>query len=277
MPMPLEEDPTAMKLKLRSLPLAAAALVGAGLFTGPLSSDAQAQNAILSEMYGRGVHAYFSNNSNDAYQFLTSAIQAGLKDPRAYYFRGLAAKNSGRQYEAEADWQAGAEIEAQSGTSPAIGQSLSRIQGHDRLKLEEIRRKAKLDALALANVRSQQRYGEIDAAQPQEVSGSMPRRSSPLAPPPPPTSADAPNPFSDDLNMAGGEAKVESKDAFGDVLDDVPMETPMAGGEAPAAGTKDPFGAPAAAGGDDIFGAPAGGDAADPFGSAPADDDPFGN
>ncbi len=271
-----------MKLNLRSLCLAGATLLGAC----SLTSSAQAQNTILADMYGRGVHAYFAGNHNDAYQFLSSAIQGGLKDPRAYYFRGLAASGSGRSYEAEADWQAGAELEATAGANPMIGKSLARIQGHSRLKLEEIRRKAKFDALALANARSIQRYGEIQQAQPQEVSGAAPRANTPMSPPPAAPAAVADNPFADDLNMADGAAKVDSRDAFGNVMDNVPPEAPVAGGDAPAAGgadpfggstggAADPFGGAPAAGGADPFGSPAGG-AADPFGGSMTDD-PFGN
>ena len=271
-----------MKLNLRSL-----CLVGVTLLCAcSLTSSAQAQSTILAEMYGRGVHAYFAGNHNDAYQFLSSAIQGGLKDPRAYYFRGLAASGSGRSYEAEADWQAGAELEATAGANPMIGKSLARIQGHSRLKLEEIRRKAKFDALALANARSIQRYGEIQQAQPQEVSGAAPRAGMPMTPPPAAPAAGSDNPFSDDLNMADGAAKVDSRDAFGNVMDNVPPEAPVAGGDAPAAGgadpfggstggAADPFGGAPAAGGADPFGSPAGG-AADPFGGSMTDD-PFGN
>jgi hypothetical protein len=275
MPMPLEEDHHVMKLNLRSLCLVGAAILG----VGTLTSSAHAQNTILAEMYGRGVHAYFAGSHNDAYELLSSAIQGGLKDPRAYYFRGLAASGAGRSYEAEADWKAGAELEATTGANPMIGKSLSRIQGHSRLKLEEVRRKAKFDALALANSRSVQRYGEIQAAQPQEVTGVAPRANAPVTPPPAAPAAGADNPFADDLDMADVAPKVESNDAFGNVMDNVPPEAPVAAaGDAPAASGADPFGAPAADAAADPFGAPAADAAADPFG-APATDaaaDPFG-
>ena len=49
-----------------------------------------AQEAILGQTYGNGVHAYFSGEYVRAHQLLTSAIDAGSHDPRCYYFRGLA-------------------------------------------------------------------------------------------------------------------------------------------------------------------------------------------
>ncbi len=274
-----------MKQHYRSIYLAAAMIT----CVAASQSKSQAQNAILSEMYGRGVHAYFAGNHNDSYQLLSSAIQGGMEDPRAYYFRGLAANASGRQYEAEADWQAGAELEAKGKSNASIGQALSRFQGYERMKLEEIRRKAKLDALIQANLRSDVRYGEL-GAQPREVSGAVPATGAaptakpPVTSPPTPPAASEANPFADDLNMA--EPKVESSDAFGDVLDNVPMDAPSAvgAGDMPADGAADPFGGGAPAGGAaDPFGgaapdaggaAPdAGGAAPDPFGGA----DPFGN
>ena len=63
---------------------------------------AAAQNPVLDQMYGTGVHAYFSRQYTDAYNDLTSAIDAGSVDPRVYYFRGLAFLNLGRPEEAEA-------------------------------------------------------------------------------------------------------------------------------------------------------------------------------
>lgn len=264
-----------MTLATRNLLFAAATLI-----VSALPSLAQAQNPVLAEMYGRGVHAFFAGQYDDAYQRLSLAIDNGLQDPRAYYFRGLAANASGRQYEAESDWQMGAELEASGKGAGAIGRSLARIQGSSRLQLEAIRQKAKLEAVARTNARSQQRYGELGAS-PQEVSGVTPGAApgaarSPVAPPPTPPAAGADNPFADDLDMAGGEPRVDSADAFGNVVDNVPMDAPAAAGDAPAAGGADPFNAPAAGAGADPFGAPAAGAGADPFGAPAGGADPFG-
>ena len=48
-----------------------------------------AQDAVLSQQYGSGVHSYFAGNYAKAYEQLTTAIDGGLKDPRALYFRGF--------------------------------------------------------------------------------------------------------------------------------------------------------------------------------------------
>lgn len=270
-----------MTLKLRSLLLATAVVLGT-VFT---TSVSQAQTAILAEMYGRGVHAYYAGNHADAHRFLSLAIDNGLQDPRAYYFRGLVAAASGRPEDAEADWKRGAELEATGRINAPVGTALARFQGPERLKLEGIRQQAKLEALARATERSEARYGEIEAAgsstRPPAAPAS-PRPASPapqdtatrpVAPPPAPPAAAEANPFADDLDLSPGEPRVESTDAFGDVLDNVPAETPPATEAAPAAGETDPFGAPPAAASDDPFGAPPAAGDADPFGTG---GDPFG-
>jgi hypothetical protein len=243
--------------------LLALATLAMGLI--PLGS-ASAQNAILAEMYGRGVHAYNAGMFRDASRYLTMAIDNGIQDPRAYYFRGMVAFAEGRTHEAEADWRMGAELEATGRTNPDVGRSLARFQGSGRLQLEGIRQQARLDALANAQARSQQRYGELGVTPPGQTpptaaapSPSAPRPAAPAITPPP-IPPDTENPFADDL--AVGEPSVAADDAL-----EGAMQDPFADEAAPAA--------PAAPAGADPFG---GGDAgaADPFGGAGGGADPFG-
>ena len=248
-----------------------------------LSTRVEGQNAVLAEMYGRGVHAYYSGNQNEAYDFLSMAINNGSQDPRAYYFRGMVADASGRSYEAEADWQRGAELEAAGGQNPAVGRALVRFQGSSRLKLELIREKARLQALAMAAARSNARYGEIDRAQPAPSAtqpnplGAAPTEAA-VTPPPVP---DMGNPFSKNKDgMVAGEPKVESDDALEGAMDPFGDDSPAAAGVEPA-GT-DPFATPSnggAAPAEDPFApssaAPAAEDPFAPSSAAPAADDPF--
>ena len=245
---------------------------------------AQAQNTILAQLYGQGVHAYYSGDSLKAYDLLSKSIDGGIKDPRAYYFRGLTAVSSGREYEAEADYRAGAELEAKGNFGPSVGQALARIQGSHRMAIESMRQQAQLEFQASASARSKARYQDMDAAG-ANVLRERPVPAPPIAQPgrrpaPPAAPPAAGNPFAQD--NATGEAKVESKDVLADTMKDPFADdaAPAMGGEAPAAGT-DPFdgGAPAADAGMDPFGsAPAEAPAAagsDPFGADPSD--PFGN
>lgn len=243
------------------------------------SGSATAQNAILAEMYGRGVHSYYAGLNNEATQYLSMAIDNGIQDPRAYYFRGMVAYSEGRTADAEADWQQGAQMEAAGRANHAIGRSLARFQGAGRIQLEEIRQRARLDALAAAMERSKQRYGELGAAVPGAPAAPVAEAPA-VAPPapavaPPPIPPDAENPFADDL--AEGQPNVAADDALeGAMNDPFADEAAPAAPAAPAAGA-DPFGGDA--GGADPFGGGGGADpfggggGADPFGGA---DDPFG-
>ena len=241
---------------------------------GIASQTASAQNAILAEMYGRGVHAYYSGNNNEANQFLTMAINNGIKDPRAYYFRGIVAHAAGRPYEAEADWQRGAELEAGGSANTMIGRSLARFQGSGRIKLEGIRQQARLQALANAAARSRARYGEIEAAggmAPRASAAGKPSAPAVTAPPLP----DSENPFADD-NMAEGDASVSNDDALADAMKDPLAGDPGAApSAAPADATASPFGEAPAADASPFGDAPA--DDSNPFGDDGADSNPFGD
>ncbi|SMP76543.1 hypothetical protein SAMN06265222_12169 [Neorhodopirellula lusitana] len=239
-------------------------------------NQAAAQSAVLSEIYGRGVHAYNSGQYDQASQWFSMAIDNGYRDPRAYYFRGLTAAASGRSYEAEGDFQMGAEIEARSGSHQIVGRSLARVQGSTRIKLEAIREKARLIALATGQARSNVRYGELGVAPtgpaPRNPAATQPRN---ITTPPAPAKDD---PFADDLDQ---DPQVDSMDAFKDTLENAADE-PAAASGAPEPTAGDPFGGgsePASdpfggGGGSDPFGASDAG--ADPFGGGDAGADPFG-
>jgi len=260
----------------------AVAVVSLGVMNGETASG---QNAILSEMYGRGVHAYYAGNTSDAHRYLSMAIDNGIQDPRAYYFRGMVAQASGRLAESESDWQQGAEMEASGRTNPAIGRSLARFQGSARLKLEEIRQNARLQTAATSAARSQQRYGEIQAAEGNQggVAPAPPATAAApkaVTPPPAPLAAD---PFADD--MAEGEPKVVADDALEGAMNDPFADDAAAAGSAPAAADDaNPFGGAGDAGADpfgggaDPFGGGTDAGAADPFGggSDAGEADPFG-
>lgn len=102
---------------------------------------------VLAELYGRGVHAYFARDFQQAHQFLTMAIDKGTQDPRVYYFRGLTYAMTGRPQEAEADFRKGAELEAADVDNYYnVSRALQRVQGSIRLTLEKHRQQARLEA-----------------------------------------------------------------------------------------------------------------------------------
>jgi hypothetical protein len=128
-------------------------------------SAVAADDPAIAAAFGSGVHAYYAGAYQRSYDELTAAIEGGSSDPRAFYFRGLAALKLGRLDEAEADFASGATREAKPEGSWNVPRSLERIQGEDRLRLERHRARARvvqLQRIREANVR---RYTEVDAAQ----------------------------------------------------------------------------------------------------------------
>ena len=131
---------------LRILVLLAGALVAFS------AVSAHAQEAVLGQLYGNGVHAYFAGDFAKAYDQLTAAVTAGSRDPRVYYFRGLAYLKLGRQPEATQDFQTGAALESKDlNRSFNVARALERIQGPSRQQLETYRVDARLAALEEAD------------------------------------------------------------------------------------------------------------------------------
>lgn len=118
-----------------------------------------AQEAVLNEFYGSGVHQYFSGNMDQAIADLTASIRGGSKDPRAYYFRALAEMQRGMQQQAMADLQQGAALEsADLNQFYPVGKSLERVQGSARLAIERYRAVARAQALDQQRKRAAVRY-----------------------------------------------------------------------------------------------------------------------
>ena len=113
---------------------------------------------------GTGIHAFYEGVFARAHDELTSAVEAGATDARAYYFRGLAALKLGRTSEAEADFALGAEREAADGSVLRVSRALERVQGCDRLTLEKHRSRARLVSLQRDREAVGRRYSQIEDA-----------------------------------------------------------------------------------------------------------------
>lgn len=92
----------------------------------------EAKSRSLPQEYGRGVHSYFAGDYVRSHSDLSSAIQGGIDDPRAWYFRGLAALKLGRLDEAEADFAEGAARESGAPLLWRVPQAIERVQGSER-------------------------------------------------------------------------------------------------------------------------------------------------
>lgn len=216
---------------------------------GPL----EAQDAVLAQFYGNGVHQYFAGNYDRAAADLTTAIDGGSKDPRAYYFRALTALRRGDSASAESDLRAGASLEsADVSQFYPVGKSLERVQGADRKTVERHRAIARAEAFQRRHDRDLLRYEQRRRAESQVLRSSG---VAPMVKPPAPAVAEPPvpgpepaddDPFADKPVTTPASAKPAEKPVAAPPVAappaeapaaDMPAEPPAAEGE-PAA---DPF------------------------------------
>ncbi|MCA9121873.1 MAG: tetratricopeptide repeat protein [Planctomycetaceae bacterium] len=242
-------------------------------------ADSFAQDSVLAELYGHGVHAYFAGNYQDAHTYLTTAIDQGTRDPRTFYFRGLAYTALGRPDEAKTDFQKGAELETTGADRVyPVSTSLQRVQGTSRIEIERQRQLARLAARTRTVRASQARYEQLQNAEGQVLrnpSRPQPASAKELVGTPP--AQDTSDPFGGDAQPVEPEpapaetATTEPADNGTDLFGDSNSTDAMPADAGDAFGTDastDPFAddaAPATEGA-----APADAPASDPFA------DPFG-
>lgn len=236
--------------------------VGAALVLMGLSTTgASGQDSLLDELYGRGVHAYFSRDYRGAESALNAAIDGGSRDPRAYYFRGLTNMVIGKSAEGAADFKTGATLEvAATDRAYAVARSLERIQGPMRRAIETERQMARVVSRQKLVDKNKARYEQLESAEKTVIRGAAKPAPGDLPKLPAPEGVDPDDPFS------GVEGATPAPKP---AVDPAPTpEDPDA--EMPA--KPDPAG-------DDPFGdkpaAPA--KPAVPPKPVPADDDPFGD
>jgi hypothetical protein len=221
-----------------------------------LQSTCTAQD-VLSELYGRGVHAYFAGDTTTSLEFFNDAETAGSSDPRVYYFRGLVKASMGMTDEASADFDKGAGLEVSSKRAVEVGKALARVQGANRVQIENSRRKARLNAqTAKADIAREQyeavKQGDAEMVRPADATPPVVEAKPEIA---------NNDPFANPEKMQDGTPTTEEG----------APEKPAAGGD-----SSNPFGddapaKPATEGSDDPFGGSSDGDA-----KPAADDDPFG-
>lgn len=155
-----------------------------------------AQEAILGQLYGTGVHAYFGQDYPNAFSKLSAAITSGSKDPRVFYFRGLALLRLGRSDEAKLDFGKAAELEAADVNNfYNVARAIERVQGTDRLLVEQFRTNARMLAWQRAEAMRRERYEEIQRREKQvlrqqaELPAAAPK--APAAPTTPPAATPA--------------------------------------------------------------------------------------
>jgi tetratricopeptide (TPR) repeat protein len=196
------------------------------LVISPFAASAAmgADPAPLATAYGNGVHAFNGGDYQRSLEDLGSVIEAGTRDPRAYYFRGLAALKLGREDEAVADFEQGANLEADFGGGHTVARALERVQGSDRLKLERYRARARVAALQRNREANRQRYSDIQDSEVDVLRRRRPapamqaQPAEPLQPPAP--KPEAPEPMAEEQEEPAvrrpGSMPAEADDPFGD-------------------------------------------------------------
>ncbi len=100
--------------------------------------------AAVPDKYSDAVAALKAGDAQTALQQLSELVDAGSKDPRVYYFRGIAA--AGLNKSPDADFKRGAALEAASGTSRSVNAALESVQGDLRRQIEKFRAQGKAAA-----------------------------------------------------------------------------------------------------------------------------------
>lgn len=198
------------KLLLITLGAAVALVAQIGLTDDP----------VVSAYYGSGVHAFYAGHFLQSHQDLTEAIEGGIQDPRAFYFRALAKLKLGQQPEADADFIEGARREVLGLGNYPVARSLERVQGSDRIRLEQYRTHARIAAVQQNRRASELRYSQIETATTDVLRRSRPEADTGSGTPRKPTPSPKKKSGDDDLN--------KGSDPFGDEgeTDDVEMPVP---------------------------------------------------
>lgn len=109
------------------------------LFAG--SSQALAFNS--QDSLNSALTAWRSGDLKSAQAQLTTLIDGGSSDPRLYFYRGILATQLGQ--DGDADFQKGAQLEAETGNTRLVNSALERTQGTLRARIEKFRRDARAD------------------------------------------------------------------------------------------------------------------------------------
>ncbi|MCL2744295.1 MAG: hypothetical protein FWE67_10625 [Planctomycetaceae bacterium] len=109
---------------------------------GVFDKEIQAEN-----LYGQGVHVFFSGKYDDAADFFRQAEKLGSQDPRVYFFMALSYLRSQKKELAEETFIKAAqlELEGQRARDYNVSDALKRIQGKERIYLESFRKLAQKD------------------------------------------------------------------------------------------------------------------------------------
>lgn len=115
------------------------------------------------QYYGAGSHAVFARQYVEAIAIFDEAETAGSRDPRCYFLRGVAKWRTGDTEAATADFAVAASLEWEfpAVNTAAVSAAIARVQGPERVQVEQARRIAKDNWTWAEQKRRIQRYGDI--------------------------------------------------------------------------------------------------------------------
>lgn len=116
-------------------------------------------------IYGKGVHAFFDRNYEEAITILSAAEKKESNDPRSYYFLGLAYLRQKKSEQADQYFEKAAQLEYSGRTlrDYEVSESLRRIQGNERMRIEKIRTAERINAQKREQRLMEIRYGKETA------------------------------------------------------------------------------------------------------------------
>lgn len=177
------------------------------VLVGLAAGFAAGEDESAAELYGKGVHAYFAADYDQAVAWLSESIAKYDGDPRAYYFRGLALASQSGVEAGLADFNQGANVEINRTDRPVynINGALQRVQGSLRLELEKVRAATRQAAIDRQKKQNRIRYEELKRRD--EVVLFKPNRPAPQVDLelPKPDLGGAPDPFASGLAFSGGK------------------------------------------------------------------------
>lgn len=186
-----------------------------------MGAPAVAQEGVLSELYGKGVHSYFDNRPAQALDYLNTAVESGSGDPRVFYYRGLAFLLLGDEFSAEADFTHAAGLEvADTNEFYDVNRAIERIQGSTRHKIEAYRLSSRVEALRRSKQLEYERYERIREAEPNVTIPPEPQ--DPILPPVAEPAVEEPEELIDEPAMDEPADDMPAEDAE----DDPAMEEP---------------------------------------------------
>lgn len=140
--------------------IAAVAVLSVVVLSGALHAQETAQDT-ESACYSRGIHLFFDERFPEAFAEFAAAVEKAPDNPAYRYFLGLCRLRMADEAAAVETFRRGAEAEfTPKGELVDIGEHLRRIQGPERMMIEQIRKQALRDWREKEMRRQEMLYGE---------------------------------------------------------------------------------------------------------------------